>query len=445
MIDLVRLKVLAGDGGHGWVSLHREKYQPKGGPDGGQGGCGGSVLLQADKNLNTLKHFVGAKEFQAQAGQMGGKNKKTGKAGQDLVLKVPLGTVVWLTAENKVSQFRREKYARPVWEELVKEDEQVQQPRFRLEVTLDKQEVKFEKYYLEEEGAAPAPLPSDDLAPLDWTMVQPVDEVKQFTQADQIKDAQLKKQQAFKALKLVELRADQQQVVLCQGGFGGRGNTAFKSSTHQTPLEAEYGSFGEQKAVLLELKLLADVGLVGLPNAGKSTLLSRLTKAKPKIGNYPFTTLEPNLGMLKLKARAGEQAQDLVLADIPGLIAGASQGKGLGDRFLRHIDNCQVLMFMLYLDENQVFADDLTVADKAALVWDQYQTLHQELEQSQHDFSQKQRLVTLNKIDIYDKKLIEAVVSLFKQKSIDLLCFSAATGEGLESVRERLVKIFEKK
>jgi GTP-binding protein len=459
MIDLVKLKLLAGDGGHGRVSLHREKYRPKGGPDGGHGGQGGNIIIEGNRNLNTLKEYAGAKEFKAEDGQMGGKNKKTGRTGQDIVLKVPLGTVVWMTAENEASRYRRQKYARPVWDKIedeseplveLKQEAEEQEPavepeeeegtRFRMDTTLDKQEVVHEKYQFEQEGERVPFRPEDQAQPLNWDKIPEVDEVKQFTTQDKVHDAGELSRSGFKGLKLVEITDHGQQVVVCQGGFGGRGNEAFKSSTHQTPLEAEYGTFGERKEIILELRLLADVGLVGFPNAGKSTLLSKLTKATPKIANYPFTTLEPNLGVMSDE----NSAQDLVLADIPGLIEGASQGKGLGDRFLRHIENCQALMYMLFLPETVVYNEELTTKEKAEQVFEQYQQLKAELEAHHEDLLAKDNLLTLNKIDIYNKNIIEELVNLFNENDLRILPFSAITGEGLQQVKKEIFALTKK-
>ena len=459
MIDLVKLKLLAGDGGHGRVSLHREKYQPKGGPDGGRGGDGGGIILRADKNLNTLREYAGAKEFKADNGQMGGKNSKQGAKGKDLVLKVPVGTVVWLAAENDISRHRRQLFAKPDLSELEAdtsrsltpdvegqeiegEENAAGQPksegsRYRLNAVLTRDQVKHKKYFLETEGQKIPWREEDRLKAVDWQQVNDLDKTKTFTEQDKIIDAGQQYRRSIKAVKIVELKQPGQEIVVCQGGFGGRGNEAFKSASHQTPLEAEYGTFGERKSVVLELRLLADVGLVGFPNAGKSTLLSKLTKAHPKIANYPFTTLEPNLGVLSDPSAQRE----LVLADIPGLIEGASKGKGLGDRFLRHIENCQALMYLLYLPEQVVFNDDLSVENKAQLVWDQYQALRKEFQAHHEHLLTKPYLLTVNKIDIYTSKLIDTLVNLFKHKDSNLIVFSAATGEGLDQVKAELFRM----
>ena len=241
-------------------------------------------------------------------------------------------------------------------------------------------------------------------------------------------------------IKLVEILEEGQKVVLCQGGFGGRGNVSFKSSINTTPLEVEYGSTGEHKKVVLELKLLADIGLVGYPNAGKSTLLSKITRANPKTADYPFTTIEPNLGVLTLP-----EGKDLVVADIPGLIEGAHSGKGLGYDFLRHIENTRVLLFILFLEENIVSDVNVTSKTKADLVWQQYQHLCSELTAYQTEMLQKPSLIALNKIDIYPAELIKAITSRFQKAQQTILPFSGFTGEGLAELTKQVASLAWKK
>lgn len=376
MIDLVSLLIKAGDGGNGKVSFHREKYVLKGGPDGGHGGDGGSVVLRGSRHFNTLKHYAGKKEILAQPGGMGGRRKKSGAKGESTVMEVPLGTVVWLVAENEPSRLRRNKYT--------------------LEYAFTRGEVTHEIYEVEKEGGAPPFREPATLLP-----VSP-------------------------RVKLVEITEEGQEIVLCQGGFGGHGNISFKSSVTTTPLIAEYGTFGEQKQIVLELKLLADIGLVGYPNAGKSTLLSKITRAHPKTADYPFTTIEPNLGVLNLP-----EGRDLVVADIPGLIEGASEGKGLGHDFLRHIENCRMLLFVLFLEENVVSDNRLTAVQKAEKVWEQYQQLRTELKQYHRSMLQKPSLISLNKTDIYSAQLIQEIQARFAKEKLTVLPFSGFTGQGL--------------
>ncbi|MDZ7264870.1 MAG: GTPase ObgE, partial [candidate division KSB1 bacterium] len=250
-IDQAKIIVIAGNGGNGVVSFRREKYIPKGGPDGGDGGKGGDVVLRADSNLHTLLDFHYKNKFKAESGKHGQGAKKSGRSGRDVVIRVPMGT-------------------------LVKDAE--------------------------------------------------TDEV------------------------VADLVTPGQQVVVARGGNGGRGNAHFATPTKQTPRHAEPGAPGETRQLLLELKLIADVGLVGLPNAGKSTLLARLTAARPKIADYPFTTLTPNLGIVNYR-----EGQSFVMADIPGLIEGAHLGKGLGLDFLRHIERTKVLAYLIEATADDVY------------------------------------------------------------------------------------------
>jgi GTP-binding protein len=247
LVDSVRITVRAGDGGNGCVSFRREKYVPRGGPDGGDGGRGGNVVLVVDKGLNTLLHLHNRRLVRAERGQHGRGSNKTGAGGEDVRLQVPPGTVV---------------------------------------------------------------------------------------------------RDASTAEVLGDLVENGQEMVVAKGGRGGRGNTRFASSTNRVPRTAEDGGQGEELELELELKLLADVGLVGLPNAGKSTLLSRLSAARPKIADYPFTTVEPYLGVV---SPADDDLRTLVMADIPGLIEGAHEGAGLGIQFLRHVERCPVLLHLVDL------------------------------------------------------------------------------------------------
>lgn len=280
-VDLVRIYAKAGDGGHGMVSFHREKYVPKGGPDGGDGGRGGNVVAVADPHLNTLLHFRYKRHFKAGDGAPGGSNRRSGKRGRDVILRVPPGTVI------------RERDSGTV---------------------------------------------------------------------------------------LAELLQPGQRAVILMGGSGGRGNAAFATPTNRTPRIAERGKPGQECWLELELKLLADVGLVGFPNAGKSTLIATISAAKPKIADYPFTTLVPNLGMVRL-----DDERSFVVADIPGIIEGASSGKGLGTEFLRHIERTRVLVFLL----DPQFYPPLEA----------YQVLQRELVQHNRTLAQKRRIVCISKAD----------------------------------------------
>ena len=282
-IDHAEITVRGGRGGNGCISFRREKYVPKGGPDGGDGGDGGAVILVADENINTLLDFRHRRQFQARNGAHGQGSNKHGKKGQDVRILVPVGTVVKSLATNSV---------------------------------------------------------------------------------------------------VADLLTHGHQVTVARGGKGGWGNARFATATVQAPRKAEKGRAGQERKLSLELKLLADVGLVGLPNSGKSTLLAKLSSARPKIADYPFTTLQPELGVVGLS-----EFRQCVLADIPGLISGAHRGKGLGIQFLRHIERTRVLLFLL----------DITSSDPQG----DYETLRDELARFQPGLLKKPSLVVLNKIDVW--------------------------------------------
>lgn len=448
MFDLVHLRLLAGNGGNGRVSFRREKYVPKGGPDGGNGGQGGSIYLRANKSLNSLQHFAGVKEYVAQSGQAGGAKNQIGRDGEDIYLDVPVGTRVWLVGENRVSRIRRvfrphEGQAEPV--------------------------IKHQILTLSVKGGRPEALPADEIAPLKLdnaegavapdpatpapaapagaaavsaTMLTDSPTAASAAAAEpQVLRSASSKLQALEQLPkvvLIELTTDGQTVRVAQGGTGGRGNTLFKSSRNTTPITAEYGTSGERKEVILELRLIADIGLVGYPNAGKSTLLSVVTRANPKIANYPFTTLEPNLGVM-FSAEAG--GRDLIMADIPGIIEGASQGKGLGYDFLRHIQACRVLVFVLTLEESIIFDPAESPVTKAAQLWQQYQILAGELASYDPALADRRRLLTLSKADLYPPELVAAVQAQFSQAGESVLPFSAAARLGLNELQQQLRSI----
>ncbi len=391
MIDKKHLVVRAGDGGDGRVYFRREKYVPKGGPSGGQGGDGGSVLFQADKNLNTLNHLLGKTVIQAQKGQDGMRQKKTGAKGEDVVVKLPLGTEVKILAQNRMG-FKRVKD---------KTDLRVEGGVGSFK-PLKRKQVKFKTYQLTKEGEVVPPRKAD----------------KQLIK--------LSKPQS------VTLTRDGQSILIAQGGFGGRGNVAFKSSTRTTPLMAEYGSFGEVREVELELKLLADVGLVGLPSVGKSTLISTLTKAKPKVAAYPFTTLEPQLGIMEHKSR------ELTIADLPGLIKGAHTGKGLGDRFLKHVEHTQVLIFVLALPDELALDQKATLKFKVDRLKMQLQTLKHELREFNPRLLDRPSLVVINKIDLEPNASWH---NLAREEFEEVILLSAKTKEGINKLKDRLVSL----
>jgi GTP-binding protein len=318
-VDYAEISVKGGNGGKGCISFRREKYVPKGGPDGGDGGNGGNVIIHVDPHMTTLLDFHYKRHYKAENGEHGKGALKHGKNGKDVLIKIPAGTII------------RDLETGEIIADLTKKD---------------------------------------------------------------------------------------QMVVVAHGGKGGRGNAHFKSSTLQAPRRAEPGMKGEERRLSLELKLLADVGIVGQPNVGKSTLLSKLSSAKPKIADYPFTTLVPNLGIVKLNDH-----ESIVLADIPGLIEGAHQGKGLGIQFLKHIQRTKLLLYLLDASSNDIKGD--------------YQTLKKEIKLFDPLLFQRPEVVVLNKIDLLPK-----VRKMKIGNSRVPVCYiSALTGEGLKE----LLKIIKSK
>ncbi len=323
-IDYVKIYCASGHGGAGSMHLHRAKYVPKGGPDGGDGGRGGHIILRANPQFWTLIHLKYRKHIKADDGEKGGAALCRGKNGEDIYLDVPIGTV----AKNA-----------------------------------DTGETLFE---MMEEG---------------------------------------------------------EERILCRGGRGGWGNDHFKTATNQTPRYAQPGEEGEEGIFILELKLLADVGLVGFPNAGKSTLLSTITAAKPKIASYAFTTLEPNLGIVSYY-----DGKSFVMADIPGIIEGAHEGKGIGIRFLRHIERNSVLLFMLSIEEEDILAS--------------YNTLLRELKLYNPELLTKQRVLAITKCDLADKEY-EKMVEPHLPRKIPHVFISSSTGEGLSELKDVLWKALQ--
>lgn len=320
-VDYIKMYVCSGNGGKGSVHLHREKYITKGGPDGGDGGRGGHIILKGNQNLWTLHHLKFKKHFRAGHGGHGSKSRSTGADGTDVYVEVPLGTVV---KDNETNNM------------------------------------------------------------------------------------------------LFEITTHGQEVVLCQGGMGGRGNWHFKSSTNQTPRYAQPGIPGEEKNVTIELKILADVGLVGFPNAGKSTLLSVITAAKPKIADYEFTTLKPNLGIVDYR-----DYQSFVMADIPGIIEGAAEGKGLGHYFLRHIERNSILLFLIPTDASDIKK--------------QYDILLDELKRYNPEMLDKERLVAISKSDLLDNELqTELKAELDKALPVDYLFISSVAQTGIMALKDLL-------
>ena len=324
-IDYVKIYCASGHGGAGSMHLHRAKYIPKGGPDGGDGGRGGHIILRANRQFWTLIHLKYRKNVKAEDGEKGGAALCRGKNGADVYLDVPIGTVAKDAESGEV---------------------------------------------------------------------------------------------------LFEMMEDGEERILCRGGKGGWGNDHFKTSTNQTPRYAQPGEEGEEGVFVLELKLLADVGLVGFPNAGKSTLLSVVTAAKPKIADYAFTTLEPNLGIVRYY-----DDRSFVMADIPGIIEGAHEGKGIGIRFLRHIERNSVLLFMISCEEEDIAAG--------------YKTLLNELKLYNPELLTKQRILAITKCDQLDAEL-EKEIEPSLPKRVPHVFISSLTGEGLDKLKDLIWKALQK-
>ena len=320
-VDEAEIWVKAGDGGNGCVSFRREKFIPKGGPDGGDGGRGGHVYFQAVDDLDTLLDFAGKHHWRARNAGHGQGNNKHGAHGQDLIIRVPPGTLVYDT---------------------------------------------------------------------DWDLL------------------------------LKDLNEIGTKVLICRGGRGGRGNKTFATATHQTPREFQPGKLGQERNLRLELKLIADVGLVGLPNAGKSTLISRCAAARPKIASYPFTTLEPVLGIIELS-----DFRRFVMADIPGLIEGASEGAGLGHDFLKHIERTAIIVHIL----------DVMPMDGSDPV-DNYHAIRGELEQHSQILAEKSEVIVANKSDLDPEG--EKLAHVREMLGPDIPAISAATGQGVKEFKELL-------
>jgi GTP-binding protein len=325
LVDEVRITIKAGDGGNGCLAFRREKYVPRGGPSGGDGGHGGDIVMVATNHRNTLLHFRYNPEYTAERGRHGEGSNRTGHDGESLTVLVPVGTAV----------------------------------------------------YNEETGET-----------------------------------------------LCDFTEDGQTWIAAKGGRGGRGNARFTSSTHQAPTEHEDGKPGEFKKLQLKLKLLADVGLVGYPNAGKSTLISRISAARPKIADYPFTTLEPNLGVVQLP-----DLRSFVVADIPGIIEGAHEGRGLGIQFLRHIERTKVLVHLV--DMSETGRDPIH----------DFETLMVELESFDERLAQRPMLVAASKMDVaQDPEKVAALRALAAERELPFFEISSVTGEGIEALKFALAE-----
>lgn len=383
-VDHIRIHAKAGDGGNGRASFRRAKYEPKGGPDGGDGGNGADIVLQVDHHTDNLKEFLFRPMQKATPGVHGGSNQRTGKSGKTLVLKVPQGTVIYRCDPPKPKQ-------KPGPHDGEGDDEG------------DDDEEGLEE---EEDGDDAFGAGAEDHAE--------DDEIHLDDDGNKIE-------------LLVDLAEPEQQFVLCRGGKGGRGNVHFKSSTHQTPLEAELGTPGDEGWFFLELRKIADAGLVGFPNAGKSTLLRAISAARPKVGAYPFTTLKPMIGVVELDGH-----HRATVADIPGLIEGAHANVGLGHEFLRHITRCHLLMFVV----------DLAAVDGRDPVSD-IQMLRTEIKLYDEELSQRPWLIVANKIDLPESAEALRILQARFPK-IEIIAISADRGDGIDLLRERLKEVAHK-
>lgn len=388
MIDEVIFSVKGGDGGDGLVHFRREKYVPRGGPDGGNGGNGGSVFLVSDPNLTTLRFFSGKDRFTAQKGRHGGKAKKHGEDGEDISLRVPVGTEVYELGSVNGNLLGRKRYA-------IENSEYIERSarRFVLRQAQD------------------SAWPSDQRK---FVHLPPREEEK----------------------KIADLDKPDMRVCVARGGRGGRGNWHFKSPTNTTPRTAEPGAPGETRWLRLSLKVLAQVGLVGLPNAGKSTLLSILTAARPSIAPYPFTTVSPNLGVMK------SGSASLVVADIPGLIEGASRGKGLGIAFLKHIERCELLVYVLF-PEDWVLGLASEERNLGEILWQQREQLRAELAAFSPQLPHLPSIRVLNKIDLLSDEEIKDIRRSFRAKRVAIIPISAATLANISALRRAIVKQYK--
>ena len=320
-LDQAKIYVKAGNGGSGSSSFRREKFVEFGGPDGGDGGDGGSVIFLTEENLNTLIDFRFQQHFKAGKGQDGMGKQKTGKAGKDLILRVPVGTQIYEEDNN--------------------------------------------------------------------TLIE-------------------------------DLKYAGQKIIIAKGGKKGLGNLRFKSSTNRAPRKKTKGIEGESLWVWLQLKVIADIGIIGMPNAGKSSLLSKLTKAKPKIANYPFTTINPNLGV------ASYSDKEITIADIPGLIEGAHEGVGLGDKFLRHIERCKSLVHLIDITEKNILEN--------------YLKIRKELSKYSNNLTKKKEIIVFNKVDIVTKDEIKSKIDIFKKKiKKNIHKISIVQNKGLDTIKKLMV------
>ncbi len=331
-VDEAKIRVKAGNGGNGIVAFRREKFVPRGGPWGGDGGRGGDVIMESSERHNTLVHFRFNPEYKAERGRHGEGANRTGREGEDVVLKVPVGTLVY----------------------------------------------------------------DDETGELLHEFIHP-----------------------------------DERIVIARGGRGGRGNAQFATPTHQAPRESEDGKLGDEKFLRLELKLLADVGLVGYPNAGKSTLISRISSAKPKIADYPFTPLQPNLGVVAVGEMPNEQSY--VVADIPGLIEGASLGAGLGTQFLRHVERTRLIAHLVDVSDASGRPDPVQ----------DYKVITKELASFGTGIEKKPTIIVATKIDVANPDKLKKLATFAKRSKKPFFAISAVTGEGIEPLKWEMAKRVE--
>ncbi|HEY5345286.1 MAG TPA: GTPase ObgE [Verrucomicrobiae bacterium] len=384
-IDEIKIYAQAGHGGKGAVAFHREAYITKGGPSGGNGGRGGSVILQADHDLNNLIHQYYVPRLIALGGEGGMGKGMDGHAGKDLIIKVPCGTLVWQLKDTTP----------PIEKKMRRDDDE------------EEDEEESENMMLgTSTGKRPLFRTSQGKSALEIDLSQ---EPEAEETPDGIEN---------KGTLVADLTTHGQQFILCKGGRGGLGNRNFATARHQTPRFAQPGEPGTEGEFLLELRIMAEIGLVGYPNAGKSTLLTAISRARPKIAAYPFTTLTPQVGILEYA-----DWKRLTVCDVPGLIEGAHNNVGLGHEFLRHIERCKIIVLLL----------DMAGTDNRK-PWDDYKQLLKELELYDPALLEKQRLVVANKMD---EAVAEENLKQFKKKikKVSVLPISAAFDQGLEKFK----------
>jgi GTP-binding protein len=385
-IDEIKIFARAGHGGKGCVAFHREAYIPKGGPSGGNGGRGGSVILQADHDLNNLIGQYYVPRLIAEPGEAGMGKGMDGHAGKDLIVKVPCGTLVWQRPSALIAP--------------------------ESEDSSDSTEPRSLKLST---GQRPRLRHSGDGRAME------IDLAAEATSGEAARSLSLEKGEL-----VADLTGHGQQFVLCNGGRGGLGNRNFATAARQTPRFAQPGEPAEEGEFLLELRIMAEVGVVGFPNAGKSTLLTAISHARPKVAPYPFTTLHPQIGIVEYA-----DFHRLTVCDVPGLIAGAHRNVGLGHAFLRHIERCKILVLLL----------DMAGID-GRLPWDDYQQLLKELELYDPALLEKPRLVVANKMD---EAVAEENLKQFKRKikKVSVLPISAAFDQGMDKFKDTIRKAVE--